>query len=74
MGPSKPSKTGPLELLAAVEGVPKLEETAVVLGNAVNLVSGRINLSQGQLVVILVIEDIQEVSIEGMNVLHYHIQ
>ena len=62
-------KAGALQLLAAVQRVSKLEEAAVILGNAVHLVPGRVNLTQRQLVVILVIKDVQQVSVKWMNVL-----
>jgi hypothetical protein len=64
-----PAETGPLELLAAVEGVAELEEATVVLGNVVHVVPGRVDLAQSQLVVVLVIQDVQQVAIERVDVL-----
>jgi hypothetical protein len=64
-----PAEAGALELLAAVEGVSELEEAAIVLGNIVHMVPGRVDLAQGELVVVLVIENVEQVSIEWVNVL-----
>lgn len=58
-----------LELLAAIEGVPELEEPDIVLGNIVNEVEGDVDLAQGELVVVLVVEDIHKISVEGVDVI-----
>ena len=43
----------PLELLAPVQRIPELEQPHVVLGHVVDEVSGGVDLTQGQLVMIL---------------------
>ena len=48
-----PAQGRPLELLAPVEGVSELEEPDIVLGHVVNQVTGGVDLTQGQLVMIL---------------------
>ena len=58
----------PLELLTAVERVAELHQTHVVLGHVVDEVFGRVDLAQGQLVVILVVEDVHEVGIKRVDV------
>ena len=48
-----PAQGRPLELLAPVQGVSELEEPDIVLGHIVNQVTGGVDLTQGQLVMIL---------------------
>jgi len=64
-----PAEAGTLQLLAAVERVAELEEAAVVLGDVVHMVPGRVDLAQGELVVVLVVQDVEQVSVEGVDVL-----
>ena len=63
------SEGGPFELLASIKRVSELEETDIVLAHVVDEVLAGVDLSQGQLVVILVVEDVQEGSEEGVEVL-----
>ena len=48
-----PPQRRPLQLLAAVQRVPELEQPDIVLGHVVDEVAGGVDLSQRQLVVIL---------------------
>lgn len=64
-----PSEAGALQLLAAVEGVTEFQEAAVILGDVVHMVPGRVHLTQGQLVVVFVIQNVQQISVEGVDVL-----
>ena len=48
-----PAQGRPLQLLAPVQGVSELEEPHIVLGHVVNQVTGRVDLTQSQLVMIL---------------------
>lgn len=59
----------PLELLAPVQRVSVLEETHIVLGDIVDEVESDVDLTEGQLVVVLVIEDVHKISIERVDVI-----
>ena len=48
-----PPQRRPLQLLAAVQRVPELEQPDVVLGHVVDEVAGGVDLSQRQLVMVL---------------------
>lgn len=48
-----PPQRRPLQLLAAVQRVPELEQPDIVLGHVVDEVAGGVDLSQRQLVVVL---------------------
>ena len=50
-----PAQGRPLQLLAPVQGVTELEQPHVVLGHVVDQVSGSVNLTQGQFVMVLTI-------------------
>lgn len=58
-----------LELLAAVETVTELEETAVVLADLDDEVTSGVELTESELVVVLVVEDVEEGVEEGVEVL-----
>jgi hypothetical protein len=70
MGPL-PSEGGPLELLASVQRVTELEETNIVLGQVVNEVAGNVELTKRELVMIPVVQDVDQISVERMDVLSY---
>lgn len=59
----------PLELLATEERVAKLEQADIVLGDLRNEVAGSVELAKGELVVVLVVQDIQEGGKERVQVL-----
>ena len=59
---------GALELLAAVHGVGKLDQPNIVLRHVVYEVLSGVDLTQGQLVVVLVVQDVHEVPVEGVYV------
>ena len=48
-----PAQGSPLQLLAPVQGVTKLEKPDIVLGHIVNKMTGGVDLTQSQLVMIL---------------------
>ena len=50
-----PAQGRPLQLLAPVQGVTELEQPHVVLGHVVDQVSGGVDLTQGQFVMVLTI-------------------
>ncbi len=56
------------QLLAAIERITKLEQSNVVLGHVIDEVSGSVDLTQGQLVVVPVIEHIHEIGVKGMDI------
>ena len=58
-----------LELLATVERVTKLEETNIILSDLVNQVASSVHLTQSQLVMVLVVKDVHQVGVEGVNIL-----
>ena len=64
-----PSESGLFETFASVERVGELEETNVVLGHVVDEVPGGVELTERQLVVVLVVEDVHEVGVERMHLL-----
>lgn len=55
-----PTQSGLLQLLTSVEGVTKLEETDVILRNLRDEVSSGVDLTQGELVVVLVVKDVEK--------------
>lgn len=58
-----------LELLAPVQGVAELDEAAVVLADLDNQVARRIDLTERELVVVLVVQDVEQRAQEGVQVL-----
>uniref|UniRef100_A0A0E9WL69 Uncharacterized protein n=1 Tax=Anguilla anguilla TaxID=7936 RepID=A0A0E9WL69_ANGAN len=63
-----PAQSCPLQLLTAVQGVPILHQPHIVLGNIVNQILCYVYLSQGQLVVVFVIQNVHQVCIKWVNV------
>merc|ERR1719219_3113124 len=63
-----PSQGGSLQLLTPVQRVTKLQESDVVLGHVVNEVPGSVDLTQSQLVMVFVIQNIHQIGIERMDV------
>jgi hypothetical protein len=57
-----------LELLTAVERVTKLEETNIVLGNLGDQVASSGDLTEGKLVVVLVVKDVEQAGKERVEV------
>ena len=57
-----------LELLASVERVAVLEELDVILGDLVDDVLGGIELPERELVVVLVVQNVEEVAVEGVDI------
>mgnify|MGYP001592418646 FL=1 len=64
-----PTERGLLELLAPVETVSELEQTAVVFADRDNQVAARVELSERELVVVLVVEDVEQAREERVEVL-----
>ena len=67
---SHASKGGALELLASVQTVTELEESDIVLCDLVNQMACGAQLTESQLVVILVVEDVEERGEERVEILH----
>ena len=57
-----------LELLAAVQGIAILQQPHVVLRDVVDEMLGRVDLAQGELVVVLVVQDVHEVGVKRVDV------
>jgi hypothetical protein len=67
VGARLPSECGLLQALASVQRVGELEQTHVVLGDVVDEVARGVELTQRQLVVVLVVQDVHEVGVEGVD-------
>lgn len=66
----KPSEGSSLELLAVVERLSVLDETHIILGNVVDCLASGVNLSERELVVISRVQDVDEIGIERVQLLH----
>lgn len=64
-----PSKGSLLELLASVQTVSELEQSAVILSDGDDQVSGSVELSKSELVVVLVVEYVEQGGEERVEVL-----
>ena len=64
-----PAQSGTLQALAAVHGVGVLEEAHVLLADLVHHATRGRQLSQGNLVVVLVVQDVHQGRVEGVDVL-----
>ena len=62
------TQSSAFQLLAPIEGVTKLHQPDVVLGHVVNEVFGCVHLTQSQLVMVPVVQDVHEVSVERVNI------
>lgn len=65
------TQSGLLQLLTSVEGVTKLEETDVILGNLRDEVSSSVDLTQGEFVVVLVVQNVEERREERVKVVEH---
>jgi hypothetical protein len=63
------TESSPLELLTSVERVTEFEQTNVILGHLGDKVTGSVELTECELVVVLVVEDVEEVAQKGVEVL-----
>jgi hypothetical protein len=63
------AECGPLELLAPVERVAKLDQADVVLRDLGDEVARRVELAEGELVVVLIVQDVEEGGEERVEVL-----
>mmetsp|Transcript_24946 Transcript_24946/g.47820 ORF Transcript_24946/g.47820 Transcript_24946/m.47820 type:complete len:257 (+) Transcript_24946:1583-2353(+) len=63
-----PTQRRPLETLASVQAVAVLDHADHVAGDAVAELLGRVDLTEGELVVISVVEGVAEVGVEGVDV------
>lgn len=63
-----PSESGSLEHLASVQTVTVLKESDVVLSDVVNQVTGSVDMSQCDFVMILIVDNVDKISIEGMDI------
>ena len=61
------TKSSDFQTLATVQGVTVLEELHVVFSNLADQVSSGVDLAKSELVVILVVEDVEEVSVERVD-------
>lgn len=59
---------GSFETLASVEGIAVFDHTDHIAGYGVYEGFGRVDLAEGQLVVIAVVEGVAEVRVEGVDV------
>lgn len=64
------TKSGPLELLASVQRITELEQSNVIFGDLRDEMTGSIELTKRELVVVLVVQDIQQVAQEWVQVLN----
>lgn len=64
-----PTKGGLLELFASVETVSKFKQSTVIFSNRYDQVTSRVELSQRELVMVLVVEDVEEGREERVEVL-----
>jgi len=64
-----PSEGGPLELLASVQRVTELQEADIVLRQVVDEVTGDVKLTKRELVVVPVVQDVDQISVERVDVL-----
>jgi hypothetical protein len=59
-GRDSPTESSLLELLASEQTIAEFNETAVVLADLNDQVAGRVELTQSELVVVLVVQDVEE--------------
>lgn len=57
---NEPSQSSPLQLFAPVQRVSELQQPAVILSDLVGQMPGGVDLTQSELVVVLVVEDVEE--------------
>mmetsp|Transcript_38297 Transcript_38297/g.114685 ORF Transcript_38297/g.114685 Transcript_38297/m.114685 type:complete len:752 (-) Transcript_38297:278-2533(-) len=63
-----PSQGGALEALATVEGIAVLDHPDHIAADGVAQGAGGVDLSEGELVVIAIVQDVGQVGIEGMDI------
>mmetsp|Transcript_26169 Transcript_26169/g.55211 ORF Transcript_26169/g.55211 Transcript_26169/m.55211 type:complete len:235 (+) Transcript_26169:1681-2385(+) len=63
-----PTQRRPLQTLASVERIAVFDHTDHIPGHGVDELLGRVDLSEGELVVIAIVERVAEVGVEGMDV------
>mmetsp|Transcript_4667 Transcript_4667/g.9863 ORF Transcript_4667/g.9863 Transcript_4667/m.9863 type:complete len:282 (-) Transcript_4667:279-1124(-) len=63
-----PTQRRPLEALAPVQGISVLDHAYHIAGYGIAKTLGRVDLTERQLVVIAVVEDVAEVGVEGVDV------
>jgi hypothetical protein len=66
---NSPSESGLFELFAPIQTVSKLQQPDVILSDLIDQVSGRVELTESELVMVLVVEDVEEGGEEGVEVL-----
>ena len=64
-----PSERGLLQLLASIQTISKLQQPDVILADLVDQVPRRVQLTEGELVMVLVVQDVEEGGQEGVEVL-----
>mmetsp|Transcript_13757 Transcript_13757/g.26671 ORF Transcript_13757/g.26671 Transcript_13757/m.26671 type:complete len:232 (+) Transcript_13757:1470-2165(+) len=62
------TESSTLELLATVERVTVLEETGIVAGRGGDETLGNVKLAESELVVVAIVENVAEVTVEGVDV------
>ena len=60
-----------LELLGTVESIGVLQQSHVIIGDVVNDGLGLVDVPECELVVILIVENVHEIGIEGVNVVQF---
>jgi hypothetical protein len=64
-----PSERGLLQLLASVQTISKLQQPHVILSDLIDQVPRRVQLTEGELVMVLVVQDVEEGGEERVEVL-----
>jgi hypothetical protein len=62
------TESGSLEHFASIHGVTVLHESDVILGDGVGEVTSSVDVAQGDFVMILVVDDVDKISIEGVDI------
>lgn len=68
-GSGHTTKSSALELLTTVQRITVLQETDVITTNGVDNVTDGTDLAEGDLVVITVIQDMHQITVEGMDII-----
>ena len=64
------TQSSPLQLLALVQRSSELHHTDILLSDVITQLLGNIDLTQSQLVMISVVQDVHQISVEGVDVVH----
>lgn len=64
-----PSKGGLFKLLAPIQRVTKLQESAIIFCNLINEMASCVYLTKSQFVMVLVVQDVHQIRVEGVDIL-----